>query len=92
MNRPVVVVTRKLPAEVEAELQKDFDARLNPNDTPLTPEQLQDLVFGAPDAAQLVGRPAALDLAADLVVVDEFARPPVRLEQLREHFHGRGVF
>ena len=34
VSRPVVVVTRKLPAEVEAELQKDFDARLNPDDTP----------------------------------------------------------
>ena len=25
MSRPVVVVTRRLPAEVEAELRKDFD-------------------------------------------------------------------
>jgi lactate dehydrogenase-like 2-hydroxyacid dehydrogenase len=35
-----VVVTRRLPAEVEAELQKDFDARLNPDDRPLTRAQL----------------------------------------------------
>ena len=54
-------------------------------------QQLQDIVLAAPDAAQLVGRPAALDLAADLVVVDELARPAVRLEQLREHLHRRGV-
>ena len=47
MSRPVVVVTRKLPAEVEAELQKDFDARLNPDDRPLTPEQLQDALRSA---------------------------------------------
>jgi len=47
VSRPVVVVTRKLPAEVEAELQKDFDARLNPDDKPLTPEQLQDALRSA---------------------------------------------
>ncbi len=42
MSRPVVVVTRKLPKEVEAELTRDFDARLNSSDTPLTPDQLKE--------------------------------------------------
>ncbi len=42
MSRPVVVVTRKLPPEVEAELSKDFDARLNSADTPFTPDQLKE--------------------------------------------------
>jgi lactate dehydrogenase-like 2-hydroxyacid dehydrogenase len=41
------VVTRRLPAEVEAELQKDFDVRLNADDRPLTPEQLQDALRSA---------------------------------------------
>jgi len=40
--RPRIVVTRKLPAACEAEAVKRFDAVLNPTDTPLTPEQLQD--------------------------------------------------
>ena len=35
-------MTRKLPAACEAEAVKRFDAVLNPTDTPLTPEQLQD--------------------------------------------------
>ncbi len=42
MSRPIVVVTRRLPAEVEAELQKDFDVRLNTDDVPFTPQQLHD--------------------------------------------------
>ncbi len=40
--RPVVVVTRRLPGEVEAELGKDFDVRLNADDVPLTAEQLKE--------------------------------------------------
>ncbi len=40
MSRPVVVVTRRLPAEVEAQLVERFDARLNPTDEPLGPEGL----------------------------------------------------
>ena len=43
----MVVVTRKLPAEVEAELQKEFDAHLNPDDKPLSPEQLQEALRSA---------------------------------------------
>jgi hypothetical protein len=54
-------------------------------------QQLQHAVLGAPDAAHLVFRPAALDFAADLVVADVLAGPAVGLEQLREHFHRRGV-
>jgi len=40
--RPVVVVTRRLPAAVEAAVARDFDARLNPDDRPLTPAELQE--------------------------------------------------
>ncbi|MEO8227487.1 MAG: D-glycerate dehydrogenase [Gemmatimonadota bacterium] len=34
--KPVVVVTRRLPARVESELAAHFDARLNESDTPLS--------------------------------------------------------
>jgi len=33
MSKPVVLVTRKLPQAVEARLARDYDARLNPDDT-----------------------------------------------------------
>ena len=40
MPRPRVVVTRKLPDAVEARLADAFDAALNPEDAPLSPDAL----------------------------------------------------
>lgn len=40
-TRPVITITRMLPAEVEREVSKAFDARLNELDVPLTPEELR---------------------------------------------------
>jgi lactate dehydrogenase-like 2-hydroxyacid dehydrogenase len=40
--RPIVVVTRRLPAPVEQELSRDFDARLNQEDRPLGPSGLKE--------------------------------------------------
>jgi lactate dehydrogenase-like 2-hydroxyacid dehydrogenase len=42
VSRPVVVVTRRLPATVEEAVAKDFDARLNRDDRPLTTAELQE--------------------------------------------------
>jgi lactate dehydrogenase-like 2-hydroxyacid dehydrogenase len=42
-----VVVTRRLPVPVEAELQKDFEAVLNAGDTPLGAEGLQQALRSA---------------------------------------------
>lgn len=42
MPRPVVVVTRKLPPAVEAQLSERYDARLNRSDTPLSSVALSD--------------------------------------------------
>ena len=39
--RPAVVVTRRLPEPVEREIQRDFDATLNPEDRPLGPDGLR---------------------------------------------------
>lgn len=49
MTRPVVIVTRHLPVDVEAELLKDFDARLNPTDEPLGADGLKQ-ALGIADA------------------------------------------
>jgi lactate dehydrogenase-like 2-hydroxyacid dehydrogenase len=46
-SRPVVVVTRRLPEAVEAELSRAFDARLNQEDRPLGPEGLMEALRGA---------------------------------------------
>ena len=73
MTRPVVVVTRRLPAEVEAELQKDFDARLNPDDKPLTPAQLQDALRTAD---------ALLPTVTDKFTAEVLAAEPLRARLL----------
>ncbi len=39
-KRPLVIVTRKLPDAVETRMREMFDARLNLEDVPMTPEQL----------------------------------------------------
>ena len=43
-KKPLVVVTRKLPDSVETRMRELFDARLNLDDRPMTPEQLMDAV------------------------------------------------
>ena len=43
-ERPLVIVTRKLPEVVETRLRELFDARLNLDDTPLSREQLVEAV------------------------------------------------
>ncbi|MEP7175252.1 MAG: D-glycerate dehydrogenase [Gemmatimonadales bacterium] len=40
--RPVVIVTRRLPEPVHEALTRAFDARLNPDDRPLTADGLRD--------------------------------------------------
>lgn len=41
MSRPAILVTRRLPPEVEARLGERFDASLNPDDTPPGPTALR---------------------------------------------------
>src|SRR5450631_1566306 len=44
IKKPVVVVTRKLPDSVELRMRELFDARLNPDDKPMTQGQLAEAV------------------------------------------------
>ncbi len=41
MNKPKVVVTRKWPAEVEAQLKEHYDVQLNESDIPMTADELK---------------------------------------------------
>src|SRR6476659_5098785 len=43
-KKPLVVVTRKLPDSIETRMRELFDARLNLDDTPMTPAQIADAV------------------------------------------------
>ena len=55
-ERPLVIVTRKLPEVVETRLRELFDARLNLDDTPLSREQLVEAVQKAGVSAEAVAR------------------------------------
>ncbi len=46
-NKPVVLVTRKLPDAVEARLAKDYDALLNPSDALYSPDELIERAQGS---------------------------------------------
>src|SRR5579885_1939011 len=41
-KKPLVIVTRKLPDQVELRMRELFDARLNPDDKPMTQAQLAE--------------------------------------------------
>ena len=43
-KKPLVIVTRKLPDKVELRMRELFDARLNPDDKPITQAQLVEAV------------------------------------------------
>jgi lactate dehydrogenase-like 2-hydroxyacid dehydrogenase len=45
--KPTILVTRKLPTDVEARLQRDYDARLNPDDRLYTRDELVERARGA---------------------------------------------
>ena len=50
-KKPLVVVTRKLPDSVETRMRELFDARLNLDDKPMTPAELDRLPTLARGAA-----------------------------------------
>ena len=68
-GRPTVVVTRRLPAPVEEQLTREFDARLNPTDRPLSPEELADALRGAD---------ALLPTVTDRLTAQVLAAEPLR--------------
>src|SRR6516165_7161236 len=46
-KKPLVVVTRKLPDSIETRMRELFDAKLNLDDTPMTPEQIVEAARSA---------------------------------------------
>jgi hypothetical protein len=75
----------------QAECLVDRDALLRPDLDVRKGEELQDLIFAAPDAAELILRPAAGRRSDDLAVGGALAGPAARLEILFENFDGRAV-
>jgi len=67
--RPVVVVTRRLPDAVHQALTSEFEARLNPDDRPLSADGLRE-ALGSADAL--------LTTVTDKVTADVLAAEPRR--------------
>jgi len=68
-GRPTVVVTRRLPAPVEEQLAREFQARLNPDDHPFTPAELQEALRSADGVVPTV---------SDRVSADTLSVEPLR--------------
>ncbi len=73
MSRPVVVVTRRLPAAVEEAVSKDFEARLNREDRPLSPAELQEALRSAD---------ALLPTVTDKITADVLSVEPLRVKMI----------
>lgn len=61
MNKPKVVVTRRWPAEVEAQLKALYDVQLNESDIPMTADELKQALQNAD---------ALLPTVTDLITAD----------------------
>jgi lactate dehydrogenase-like 2-hydroxyacid dehydrogenase len=72
-GRPTVVVTRRLPGEVEEDLSRDFEVRLNRDDRPLGAAGLQDALRTAD---------ALLCTVTDRLTADVLAAEPLRARLL----------
>ncbi len=71
--RATVVVTRRLPAAVEAAVAKEFDARLNRDDKPLTSAELME-AFRSADAV--------LPTVTDKITAEVLAAEPLRAKMI----------
>ena len=75
-DRPLVIVTRKLPDVVETRLRELFDARLNLEDKPLTREELIDAAKIAnvlvPTVTDKIDRAVLSQAGPDLKLIAQF--------------------
>jgi lactate dehydrogenase-like 2-hydroxyacid dehydrogenase len=69
VTRPVVVVTRRVPEEVEADLAKDFEVRRNTDDHPFSADELKEALRTAD---------ALLPTVSDRLTAEVLAVEPLR--------------
>src|ERR1700709_819784 len=78
-KKPLVVVTRKLPDSIETRMRELFDARLNLDDTPMTPEQLAEAVRSADILVPTV---------TDEITEDLLKQPDLKLKMIANFGNG----
>jgi glyoxylate reductase len=79
VSRPKVVVTRRLPAQIEARMATLFDARFNPADAPLSADAL---------LAQLEGQDVLVSAITDRLDADLIARLPQSVRLIAQFGNG----
>src|SRR3954468_8393478 len=78
-KKPLVVVTRKLPDSIETRMRELFDARLNLDDTPMTPEQIAEAVRSAV---------VLVRTATDMVTEEGQKKPDCKLRMIANFGNG----
>src|SRR6266403_1184438 len=78
-KKPLVVVTRKLPDSIETRMRELFDARLNLDDVPMTPEQIADAVRTADILVPTIN---------DEITEDLLKQPDVKLKLIANFGNG----
>src|ERR1700750_2487717 len=78
-KKPLVVVTRKLPDSIETRMRELFDARLNLDDTPMSPEQIAEAACSAEILVQTV---------TDHITEDLIKHPDCKLRMIANFGNG----
>ena len=91
-KKPLVVVTRKLPDSIETRMRELFDARLNLDDTPMTPEQILEAVRTAdvlvPTVTDLIGEDVLKDPDCKLRMIANFGNGVDNIDVTAAHARG----
>src|SRR5258706_6364499 len=91
-KKPLVVVTRKLPDSIETRMRELFDARLNLDDTPMTPEQIAEAVRSAdvlvPTVTDMVSEAILKDPDCKLRMIANFGNGVDNIDVTAAHARG----
>jgi glyoxylate reductase len=91
-KKPLVVVTRKLPDSIETRMRELFDARLNLDDAPMTPEQIIDAARAAdilvPTVSDEITEDVIKDPACKLRMIANFGNGVDNIDVAAAHARG----
>src|SRR5881275_930000 len=91
-KKPLVVVTRKLPDSIETRMRELFDARLNLDDTPMTPEQIAAAVRSAdvlvPTVTDVINEDLLKDPDCKLKMIANFGNGVDNIDVTAAHARG----
>ncbi|MEM1376818.1 MAG: D-glycerate dehydrogenase [Pseudomonadota bacterium] len=94
-KKPRVVVTRRLPEQVEMRMRELFDAQFNPDDTPMSRDQLVDAMRGAdvlvPTVTDWIGGDLIEEAGDQLKLIANFGNGIDNIDVVAAHERGISV-